>query len=408
VFDGFQNPGNKDIQYYYPTNDLVTGPDIIFFWVARMIMVGCHYQQAIPFKNVYFTGIVRDNQRRKMSKSLGNSPDPLDLIERYGADGVRVGMLLSAPAGNDLLFDESLCAQGRNFANKVWNAFRLVKGWEVDENLDQSDAARYAVSWFRSKMSSAITQINASYDEFRISEALMTTYKLVWDEFCSWYLEMVKPAYQQPIDAVTYQATIGYFESVLKLLHPFTPFISEALWQELEERKTGDTIMFEAWPEVADVDTQLEEEMETSKQVVSEIRNLRKTKNIPQRNQLDVMVRSEGAISPVTASIAPKLVNSSSFAAQNEKPENAYSFVVKSSEYFIPLEESIDVEEELNKVKKELEYTRGFLKSIEGKLSNSRFVENAPEQVIAMEKKKKADAEAKLKALEEQLATMAK
>jgi valyl-tRNA synthetase len=408
VFDGFHEPDNKDINYYYPTNDLVTGPDIIFFWVARMIMVGCHYRKAIPFKNVYFTGIVRDAKRRKMSKSLGNSPDPLDLIQQYGADGVRVGMLLSAPAGNDLLFDEALCAQGRNFANKVWNAFRLVKGWEIDESLPQSEGAKQAVSWFASKLNTTVAQIDHSYAEFRVSEALMSTYRLVWDEFCSWYLEMVKPEYQQPIDAATYAATIGYFESVLKLLHPFTPFISEELWQALEPRAEGETIMFQPWPVVGTIDAVLETEVEEAKQVITEIRNLRKTKNIPQRNQLEVMVRSENGISPVTGSIAPKLVNASSFSILSEKPHNAFSFVVKADEYFIPLEETIDMEEELGKVKKEMEYTKGFLKAIEGKLNNTKFVSNAPGKVIEMERKKKADAEAKLKALEEQLTTMEK
>ena len=407
VFDGFEDPGNEDIRYYYPTNDLVTAPDIIFFWVARMIMIGYEYRGEKPFKNVYFTGVVRDKLRRKMSKSLGNSPDPLDLIRIYGADGVRVGMLLSAPAGNDLLFDESLCEQGRNFANKIWNAFRLVKGWEVEDALEQPAASAVSVRWFRSQLSETIGQINKSYEEFRISEALMSTYKLIWDEFCSWYLEMIKPAYQQPVDRQSYEATIAFFEDIIKLLHPFMPFISEEIWQQLGQRQDKATIIWETWPVAREIDVDLLADFEIAREVIAGVRNFRKEKNVAQKESLQLFVRGKEKENSVFGEVICKLTNLEEIVPTAEKKEQAYSFVVRTDEYFIPMEASIDIEEEIAKVKKELDYTKGFLASIEKKLSNERFVNSAPQQVVEMERKKKADAEARLRVLEEQLASWA-
>ena len=337
VFDGFKDPNNKEINYYYPTNDLVTGPDIIFFWVARMIMAGYEYRQERPFKNVYFTGLVRDKKRRKMSKSLGNSPDPLDLIDQYGADGVRVGMLLSAPAGNDILFDESLCEQGRNFANKIWNAFRLVKGWEVDKNLEQSSSAKTSIEWFDTKLSSTIELINGNYAEFRISDALMNTYKLIWDEFCSWYLEMIKPAYQQPIDVTSYEVTIQYLEKLLIILHPFMPFITEEIWQQLKERQEKETIVLEKWPLADTVNVELEAQFENTKEIISGIRNFRKAKNVAQKNPIDLFVRNAENKNLPFEEVISKLSNIDTITATNDKKEDAYSFVVKADEFFIPV-----------------------------------------------------------------------
>ena len=403
VFDGIKNPDNEEINYYYPTTDLVTAPEILFFWVARMIMAGYEYKGDMPFKNVYLTGIVRDKQGRKMSKSLGNSPDPIELMEKYGADGVRVGMLLCSPAGNDLPFDEGLCEQGRNFSNKIWNAFRLIKGWEAAE-IEQPESAKVAIEWFQQKLNKTITEIDASYSQYRISEALMSTYKLVWDDFCSWYLEMVKPAYQQPIDQATLTATIEFLEDLLKLLHPFMPFLTEEVWHAIKERI--DDIIVADWPQTNTINNQVLTDFEVAAEVISGIRNIRKQKNIANKEVLDFSVKTNASLNIAFDSVIAKLGNLSSINYVDEKVEGAFSFLVKSNEYFIPLGASIDVEAELDKLQKELDYTKGFLKSVEGKLKNERFVNNAPEQVVAVERKKQADALSKITVLEEQIAAL--
>ena len=403
VFDGIKNPDNKEINYYYPTNDLVTAPEILFFWVARMIMAGYEYKRDMPFKNVYLTGIVRDKQGRKMSKSLGNSPDPIGLMEKYGADGVRVGMLLCSPAGNDLPFDEGLCEQGRNFSNKIWNAFRLIKGWEAAD-IEQPESAKMAIEWFQQKLNKTIAEIDTSYSQYRISEALMSTYKLVWDDFCSWYLEMVKPAYQQPIDRITLDATIGYLEDLLKLLHPFMPFLTEEVWHAIKERE--EDIIVADWPKSIAINEQLLADFEVAAEVVSGIRNIRKQKNIANKEVIDFSVKKNDTVNADFDAVITKLGNLSAINYVDEKVEGAFSFLVKSNEYFIPLGDSIDVEAELEKLQKELDYTKGFLKSVEGKLKNERFVNNAPEQVVAVERKKQADAQSKITVLEEQIAAL--
>ncbi|MCB9191246.1 MAG: valine--tRNA ligase [Flavobacteriales bacterium] len=405
VFDGFKDPNNRDINYYYPTNDLVTAPEILFFWVARMVMAGYEYRGELPFKNVYLTGIVRDKLRRKMSKSLGNSPDPLDLIAEYGADGVRVGMLLSSPAGNDLLFDEGLCLQGRNFNNKIWNSFRLIKGWEVDANLEQPAEAKIAIDWFNSRFSKELEVLKDHYDKFRLSDALMTTYKLVWDDFCSWYLEMVKPAYQQPIDKATLDATVEILEKLLKILHPFTPFITEEIWDNMGERGKEDRMIVAPWPKAESVDEKLLSGFENAEKVIMEVRRIRNEKQIAPKEKLNLLVKGDysDAFNPVIR----KLANLESIAETSEAPASASAFVVKGAEFYVPLAGLVDASEEKEKLEKELDYTKGFLASVEKKLSNERFVSGAPEQVIAIERNKKADAEAKIKALEEQLAAMA-
>ena len=396
---------NEELKYYYPTNDLVTAPEILFFWVARMIIAGYEYLGEKPFKNVYLTGIVRDKLGRKMSKSLGNSPDPLDLIAQYGADGVRTGMLFSSPAGNDLPFDEKLVEQGRNFANKIWNAFRLVQGWEIDETLDGSANAA-SLEWFENRFHQALTEINEHFEKFRISDALMTTYKLVWDDFCSWYLEMIKPGYKQPIDQATYEKTIEFFENILKILHPFMPFLSEEIWHQIKERRVEESLILASWPEEEGFDQKIIEEAAQVFEVVSQVRNIRASKGMSPKEALDLTInaKNEGLYSRFEA-VLTKLANLSSLSYQ-EKVENAMSFVVKADECFIPMGDSIDVEEEKENLKKELEYTRGFLNSVMKKLSNERFVAGAPSQVVEMEKKKQADAEAKIKALEESLAKL--
>lgn len=407
VFNGFkEGEESKELDYYYPTNDLVTAPEIMFFWVARMIMAGYEYKNELPFKNVYFTGIVRDKLGRKMSKSLGNSPDPIGLIEKFGADGVRVGMLLSSPAGNDLPFDSSQCEQGRNFTNKVWNAFRLVSSWEVKE-IEQPEYAKVAIDWFQSKFNKTLTDINESYDKFRISEALMSTYKLVWDDFCSWYLEMVKPAYQQPIDSVTYNKTKAFFEDLLKIMHPFTPFISEEIWHLIGERKDEDCIMVKEWPTVSSVDENLLSDFNFAVDVVSNIRTIRKEKNIANKIQLDFNIIDNEKGAKTFDSVITKIGNLSSFEYVDAKVDNAFSFLVKSNEYYIPFSEDIDIEAEVAKIKADLEYVQGSLRIVQKKLSNERFVNGAPEQVVASEKKKEADALAKIKVLEEKLAAFA-
>ncbi|MEA4981045.1 MAG: valine--tRNA ligase [Petrimonas sp.] len=401
VFDGINNPDNPDINYYYPTNDLVTGPDIIFFWVARMIMAGYEYRQAPCFGNVYFTGIVRDIQGRKMSKQLGNSPDPIELMEKHGADGVRMGMLLASSAGNDLLFDESLCEQGRNFNNKIWNAFRLVKGWEVNNGTGQPETAKIAISWFGNVLSKAIIELEDLFSKYRLSEALMTVYKLFWDEFSSWYLELIKPAYQQPIDPATYEATLSFFDSLLRLLHPFMPFITEELWQALGERKPGESIMIARQPKATTVDEELIADFEITKQIIAGIRTIRLQKNIPGKDELELQVignhdnRFDSAIA--------KMANLSSIENITEKSEGAVGFLVGTTEFAIPMGDKIDVEAELKKMKTELEYCEGFLQSVMKKLSNERFVQNAKPEIVENERKKQADTKSKIALLKESI-----
>ncbi|MCE5205449.1 MAG: valine--tRNA ligase [Porphyromonadaceae bacterium] len=404
VFDGINRPDNNDIRYYYPTSDLVTGPDIIFFWVARMIMSGYEYRKEPCFQNVYFTGIVRDNLGRKMSKQLGNSPDPIDLMDQYGADGVRMGMLLSSAAGNDLLFDETLCEQGRNFNNKIWNAFRLIKGWETDEHIPQPESAKIAVAWFQSKLSETITELNDLFSKYRLSEALMTVYKLFWDEFSSWYLEIIKPAYQQPIDSKTYQVTLGFFDALLRLLHPFMPFITEELWQAMEERETGDSIMTTQQPQAEEADTVLLTDMERVKQVIAGVRTIRLEKNIPQKESLELQI--VGGDADKYDSVISKMCNLSSFTLVSEKQAGSAGFMVGTTEYTVPLTGMMDVEAELQKLQAELTYTEGFLQSVLKKLSNERFVQNAKPEIVETERRKQADAESKIALLKENIAAL--
>ncbi len=403
LFNGILEPDNEEIKYYYPTSDLVTGPDIIFFWVARMIMAGYEFVGKQPFNNVYFTGIVRDEIGRKMSKQLGNSPDPLELIADYGADGVRMGIMLSAPAGNDIFFDKKLCENGRNFCNKIWNAFRLVKGWDVDDTIEQPESSRKAVEWFNSKLSEAVAEINDLFEKFRISEALMTAYRLFRDEFSSWYLEMVKPDYQKPIDRAGYDATIGFFDSLLRLLHPFMPFITEELWQHLGERRDGESIMYASMPAVGTPDSKILADMETVKEVINGVRGVRAQRNIPARDALQLNV--VGASIPMEA-VAVKLGNLSGIATVEAKDPAAASFLVGTTEFNIPLLDNMDVEAEIAKLTKELDYLRGFRTSVEKKLSNERFVNNAPAAVVDGERKKLADATSKIASIEETLAAL--
>ena len=408
VFDGFKDPDNADINYYYPTNDLVTAPEILFFWVARMIMAGHEFRGKAPFKNVYLTGIVRDKLGRKMSKSLGNSPDPLDLIEKYGADGVRVGMLLCSPAGNDLMFDESYCLQGRNFYNKVWNAFLLVKGWEIDTTLTGKN--QVAIDWFNSRFNQALTAIESDFKQYRLSEALMTTYKLVWDDFCAWYLEMIKPVYQQPIDAETYKATVGFFENILKVLHPFMPFITEELWHDeiFGNRTTSDCCIVAHLPENGEVNTQLLLDVEIIKLVVTQVRNVRATKQMSPKEALALSIKDNSNTGYLQYQpIIAKLGNISEFTIVDDKINGALSFLAGTDEFFIPLNESIDPVAEAERLQKEKEYLIGFLKSVNTKLTNERFMSNAKPEIIAIEQKKRDDAEAKLKILEEGLSALA-
>lgn len=406
LFDGINNPGNEEINYYYPTTDLVTAPDIIFFWVARMIMAGYEYEHKLPFRNVYFTGIVRDKIGRKMSKSLGNSPDALELIKTYGADGVRMGLMLAAPAGNDILYDDALCEQGRNFNNKIWNAFRLVKGWNVDETLPQPQTAAIAVEWFDAQLNRTLEEVKDLFGKYRLSEALMAVYKLFWDEFSSWYLEMVKPAYQQPIDRKTYDATLRYFDALLRMLHPFMPFITEELWQHLYDRKEGESIMTARMPEPQPVDMEIINRFETTKLVVAGIRTIRLQKGIANKEQLTLQII--GAHDHSNDFILTKMTNLATIETIEEKDPAAASFRVHATEYAIPMSNAIDVEAELKKLEAELKYAQGFLKTVMGKLGNERFVQNAPEAVVAMERKKKADAEEKIKSLEESIAALKK
>lgn len=402
VFDGITDPNNAEINYFYPTNVLVTAPEILFFWVARMVMAGYEYRGKKPFNDVYLTGIVRDQQRRKMSKSLGNSPDPIDLIDKYSADGVRVGMLLSSPAGNDLLFDEKLCEQGRNFGNKIWNAFRLIQSWEV-KDIPTPKENEDAVNWFKNKFQAASKEINGHYATYRMSDALMATYKLVWDDFCSWYLEAIKPGYEQPIDKATYTATIGLFEDLLKVLHPFMPFLSEELWQTIATRTIENSLIVSNWPDEKDYDVENIKKFELAKQLISEIRNVRKSKNIPQKEKLTLQIlKTNNTV--WFAELVHKLAAIEKTEEIAERPSQTSGFMVDGVEFFIPMEGFVDAEEEIKKLKEELEYTKGFLNTVNKKLSNERFVNNAPEKVVAIEKKKQTDAEAKIKALENQIA----
>ena len=404
LFDGINNPGNEEIKYYYPTADLVTGPDIIFFWVARMIMAGYEYMGDMPFRNVYFTGIVRDKIGRKMSKSLGNSPDPLELIEQFGADGVRMGMMLAAPAGNDILFDEALCEQGRNFNNKIWNAFRLVKGWQVAD-IEQPEYAKLATEWFDSMLAKTAEEVNDLFGKYRLSEALMAVYKLFWDEFSSWYLEMVKPAYGQPIDKVTYEKTLAFFETLLKLLHPFMPFITEELWQHIYDRQPGESIMTQTLIKDMPYNEALIAQFEAVKEVISGIRTIRLQKNIAQKEALALEVTGENPVAGFGSVIA-KLCNLSEIKQVETKSEGAAAFMVGTTEYAVPLGNLINVEEELKKLEADLKYQEGFLQSVMKKLSNEKFVSKAPANVIEMERKKQADAETKIAALKESIAAL--
>ena len=403
VFDGIRFPDNKEIKYYYPTNDLVTAPDIIFFWVARMIMAGLEYRKDVPFRNVYYTGIVRDKIGRKMSKTLGNSPNPIVLIEQYGADGVRVGMLLTAPAGNDLPFDESLCEQGRNFSNKIWNALRLVKGWQVDENLETPEYNKLAIKWFEAKMNQVAEEMEQYYSQYRISDVLMSAYKLAWDTFCSWYLEIVKPAYQQPIDAQTYEQTIVFFEFLMKVLHPFMPFITEEIWHHLRERKEGEDIIISAMPVSKPWDEKIHEAFDKAEQIIIGIRNIRKENDILNRDSIELKVREGENAECVFYPVIAKLGNISEIETISDKPEGVLVFTVGAQEYYVPRNKNVDVDAEIKKIEEELDYTRGFLKSVIQKLSNERFINSAPVAVVEKERQKQADADARIQVLEEQL-----
>ena len=407
LFDGILNPGNEEINYYYPTSDLVTGPDIIFFWVARMIMAGYEYEGKMPFKNVYFTGIVRDKLGRKMSKSLGNSPDPLDLIERYGADGVRMGMMLSAPAGNDILFDDALCEQGRNFNNKIWNAFRLIKGWEVSSEVAVPEAAELAMRWFDSKQNAVAAEVADLFGKYRLSEALMAVYKLFWDEFSSWYLEMIKPAYGQPINKKVYDTTIGFFDNLLHLLHPFMPFITEELWQHIVDRKDGESLMVSPISMSTEVDEAFVQQFEVVKEVISNVRSIRLQKNIAQKEALELQVVGENPVAAFDAVII-KMCNLSAVTAVEAKADGAAAFMVGTTEYAVPLGNMIDVDAEIVRMEAELKHKEGFLQGVLKKLGNEKFVNNAPAAVIEMERKKQADAESIINSLKESIAALKK
>jgi valyl-tRNA synthetase len=408
-FDGINNPKNKDYNYYYPTNDLITAPEILFFWVARMIIAGYEYKGEKPFSNVYLTGLVRDQQRRKMSKSLGNSPEPIELIEKYGADGVRVGMLLCSPAGNDLLYEDSLPEQGRNFANKIWNAFRLVKHWQVDNGISQPESSKAAVKWMNEALKKDVHDIDLNFKKFRISEALMIVYKLFWDEFSGWYLEIIKPEYQKPIDRKTYDATIEIFENLVKVIHPFMPFITEEIWQMLNERKPGESVMISRMPEAKRFNKEMLASFESIKETVSAVRTVRKEKDIPNREPLELMILGDSkdhdnSFMPVIA----KLCNLTEVTFVKSKQEGAASFMIGTTEYFIPLRGKLDTEAEIAKLKEDLEYNKGFLANVMKKLGNERFVQNAPSHVLDLENKKKSDAESKIHSIEERIKELTK
>ncbi|MEP6260875.1 MAG: valine--tRNA ligase [Gillisia sp.] len=406
VFNGILEPDNKEINYYYPTNDLVTAPEILFFWVARMIIAGYEFRGEKPFTNVYLTGIVRDKQRRKMSKSLGNSPDPLELINKYGADGVRVGMLLSSPAGNDLMFEEDLCKQGSGFINKIWNSFKLIKNWEVDSEKKQPEASATAIAWYQSKFQKELQEIDDHYSKYRMSDALMATYKLVWDDYCSWLLEMVKPPFGEAIDEKTYNEVVAILEDNLKILHPFTPFISEEIWQQLKDRTPAEALIISTWPESGKINMDIIGDFSFASEVIGGIRNIRKSRNISFKEPISLDVLNPEKVSERFNSVIQKLGNVSELNYVDSQVEGALSFRVKSNEYFIPVKGIVDVESEIKKLTEELVYTKGFLQSVEKKLSNSRFVDNAPENVVAVEKAKQADAAAKIEVLEARLASL--
>ncbi len=404
LFDGIRNPDNEEIKYYYPTQTLITAPDIIFFWVARMIMAGEEYRQEVPFRHVYFTGIVRDKLGRKMSKSLGNSPDPIELINKYGADGVRMGMLLTAPAGNDIPFDESICEQGRNFANKIWNALRLVRGWEVKDDLKQCQENSISVQWMEMRMASVLQEIERDFDEFRLSEALMKSYKLVWDDFCSWYLEMIKPAYGTPIDRETYEATLNIFDRLMRILHPFMPFVTEEIWHTLRERPESESIMTQHMPHSVMFDQQLLDDFHQASEIIGGVRNMRNSKGLSPKEALELYVK--GNCPKEFHGIIIKLANVSKIEMVDNKVDGALSFMVGTTECFVPVSLNIDKEAELKKLQEELQYAEGFLNSVMKKLSNEKFVNGAPEKVVAVERQKKADAESKIEALKAQIAAL--
>ena len=405
VFDGIRNPENEDINYYYPTNDLVTAPEILFFWVARMIIAGYEYRDKKPFDTVYLTGIVRDSKRRKMSKSLGNSPDPIELMKKYSADGVRVGMLFCSPAGNDLLFDESLTEQGRNFSNKIWNAFRLIKSWEVDSTIEQPAHSAIAADWLEAQLDRAFEEVDRQFGKYRISDALMIIYRLFWEEFSAWYLEIIKPAYQAPIDRHSYEQTLGFVNRLLHLLHPFMPFITEEIWQLLEEREKGASLMVSPMPALAGADRDVIGRFEEVKEVITQVRSIRKEKNIPMKEALVLMVRpSENSrYHHDLETVVLKLANLEAVKQVDEDPGDTISFIVKNVEYFLPVGQNVNPEEELAKLEEELSYTKGFMTSVQKKLANERFVQNAPAQVVEKEKQKMADAEGKIAVLEAQI-----
>ena len=406
VFGGILDPKNEDFKYYYPTNDLVTGPDILFFWVARMIIAGYEYTGEKPFNNVYLTGLVRDKQRRKMSKSLGNSPDPLELIQKFGADGVRVGLLLSASAGNDIMFDEELCNQGKGFSNKIWNAFKLIKGWEVSETIAQPESSKVAIEWYEAKLQQTLAEIEDNFDKYRISDALMGIYKLVWDDFCSWFLEMIKPAYQQPIDSKTFAKAIEMMENNMKLLHPFMPFLTEEIWHLIADRSPEEALIVSEWPILKSFDSKIITDFENIIEVISGVRTIRKDKNIAFKDAIELKAINNDQVTAYFDSIIIKLGNISNFEYVSEQVDGALSFRVNSNEYFIPMAGAIDVEAEIAKLSEELVYVKGFLKSVENKLSNEKFVNGAPEKVLEMERKKQADSVAKIATIEQSLANL--
>ena len=402
VFDGINNPDNDEINYYYPTNDLVTGPDILFFWVARMIIAGYEFKKTKPFSNIYLTGLVRDKQRRKMSKSLGNSPDALELIKDYGADSVRVGLLLSASAGNDLMFDESLCKQGKSFSNKIWNSYKLINGWYV-EDIQQPEYSKLSIQWYENKFQSVLVEIEDHFNKYRLSDALMCVYKLIWDDFCSWLLELIKPGYQQPIDKLTFDSIINIFENNLRILHPFMPFISEEIWQNIRKRSVDNALIVSDWPKVENVDISIIKDFDFTSQVISSIRTIRKEKSISFKNSIELHVLNNENMNTNLDSLIIKLCNISKLVYTKNEVENSISFRVKSNNYYVPVNNNINVDEEIIKLKTELSYTEGFLNSVRKKLSNTRFVENAPEKVIQIEKDKEQDALSKIKAIKDSL-----
>jgi len=406
VFDGINNPDNEEINYYYPTNDLVTGPDIIFFWVARMVFAGYEFRNDKPFSNVYFTGIVRDKQRRKMSKSLGNSPDPIELMQKYGADGVRVGLLLSSAAGNDLMFDEELCAQGQKFTNKIWNAFKLIKGWEVNTEIDQPEVAKTAITWYKAKFQQTLADIDANFEQYRLSDSLMSIYKLIWEDFCAWLLEMVKPAFGTPMDHKTYASVILLLEDNLKILHPFMPHLTEEIWQLITDRTPEEAIVIASYPEKQSFDEKIIENFKIAAEVISGLRTIRKEKNISFKETISLSILNNDKVNANFDTMIQKMCNVSEIVYVNDAVDGALSFRVKSNEYFVPMSGAIDVEAEIEKLKEELKYTEGFLKSVQKKLSNERFVNNAPEKVITIERKKEADAVSKIETIKASLKTL--